>query len=826
MLDHDSLLNTSADRGTESDEKNIFVLGLTEVQRDELQTVHGARRYRFHDLLDYETLVDASHVEFQKLLDAARRELDAFGGSVDAIVSHWDFPTSVIGPILAKERGLPAPSLESLLKCEHKYWSRLEQHASVPECVPRFAFFDPFDDDAFDQIDLPFPFWVKPVKSHSSNLGFEIRDRASFDEAVAQIREEIEHIGNAFNAVLDRVDVPPELQGAGGNTCLAEQLISGIQVAPEGTVFRGEFAVHGIFDMHRDAGGTSIERIDYPASSVPSHVQERMTDILERYLRRVGFDDACFNGEFMWDDETDDLWLIEVNTRISQSHSEMFVMVDGASNHEVAIDIALGHAPRLASGDGEFRVASQCMIFHDDDATVTRIPTTEEVADLERRHPWCDGAVGMMGISWGGFNSLQVAARRPPALKAIIAASATEDLYVDNMHYMGGCLLTDNLSEATVMFAFNSLPPDPAIVGDRWRDMWRERLEGSGLWIETWLRHQRRDEYWKPASVSENYSDIQCPVFAVGGWADGYTNAVFRLMEHLEVPRKGLIGPWGHKYPHLGVPGPAIGFLQEVVRWWDHWLKGIDTGLMDEPMLRAWMQDSVPPATSYDTRPGRWVAERSWPAAAVRERRYVLDRHALEQDGAAIDPGHDVRLQSPLSVGMFAGKWASYAAVPDLPFDQREEDGGALVYETEPLDAPLEIFGLPSPDLEITPLEDGEHAWRVTRDLATDVSKLEVLNDQGSFRIDETDTVVRRDTSEWYTFQRNDVNSVRGETRTVRRYERDDWRIEVLTRTVLTSTPEEFHVNAELDAYELDAEHGDSRFFADSWQLSVPRDLV
>lgn len=566
---------------------------------------------------------------------------------------------------------------------------------------------------------------------------------------------------------------------------------------------------------------------------------------------------------------------------------------------------------------------------------------------------WCDGAVGMMGISWGGFNSLQVAARRPPALKAIIAASATEDLYVDNMHYMGGCLLTDNLSEATVMFAFNSLPPDPMIVGDRWRDMWRERLEGSGLWLETWLTHQRRDDYWKPASVSEEYSDIECPVFAVGGWADGYTNAVFRLMEHLDVPRKGLIGPWGHKYPHLGVPGPAIGFLQEVVRWWDHWLKGIDTGLMDEPMLRAWMQDSVPPATSYDTRPGRWVAERSWPAPEVRERRYVLNRYALEQDGAAIEPGQDVLLQSPLSVGMFAGKWASYAAVPDLPFDQREEDGGALVYETEPLDAPMEIFGLPSaefevssdepvamlavrlsdvapdgeatrftygllnlthrdssehpqplepgrsyrvtvllngiaqhipeghrlrlsvstsywplawpapesatvsftagqsrlslpvraprtedadlrpfgepegaPDLEITPLEDGEHAWRVTRDLATDVSKLEVLNDQGSFRIDDTDTVVRRDTSEWYTFRRNDVNSVRGETRTVRRYERDNWRIEVLTRTVLTSTRDDFHVRAELDAYELDAEHGSSRFFADSWQLSVPRDLV
>ncbi len=170
----------------------------------------------------------------------------------------------------------------------------------------------------------------------------------------------------------------------------------------------------------------------------------------------------------------------------------------------------------------------------------------------------------MMGISWGGFNSLQMAARRPPALKAIISASATDDLYVDNMHYMGGCLLADNLSEATVMFAFNSLPPDPEIVGDRWREMWHERLEGSGLWLETWLEHQRRDDYWKPASVCEDYSDVDIPVMAVGGWADGYTNSIFRLMDNLDVPRRGLIGPWGHKYPHLGVPGPAIGSCR---RW-------------------------------------------------------------------------------------------------------------------------------------------------------------------------------------------------------------------------------------------------------------------
>jgi uncharacterized protein len=320
--------------------------------------------------------------------------------------------------------------------------------------------------------------------------------------------------------------------------------------------------------------------------------------------------------------------------------------------------------------------------------------------------PWCDGNVGMMGISWGGFNALQVAAHRPPALKAIMSASATEDLYHDNMHYMGGCLLADNLSEATVMLAFNSLPPDPEVVGDRWRDMWFERLEGGGVWIDTWLRHQRRDGYWKPASVSEDYSAVECPVLAVGGWADGYTNAIFRLMERLEVPRKALIGPWGHKYPHLGVPGPAIGFLQELVRWWDHWLKGIDTGLMDEPMVRAWMQDSTPPDPAQAERPGRWIAEPSWPSKGVETRRWQLVEGGLVAEGSAphdgpAHPDRALSVRSPLSVGMFAGKWASYAATPDLPSDQREEDGGALVFQSEPLEDDLEIFGLPAVTLDV-----------------------------------------------------------------------------------------------------------------------------
>ncbi len=315
--------------------------------------------------------------------------------------------------------------------------------------------------------------------------------------------------------------------------------------------------------------------------------------------------------------------------------------------------------------------------------------------------PWCNGDVGMMGISWGGFNALQIAAMRPPELKAVVAVCATDDRYADDVHHMGGCLLGDNISWASVMFAYNSLPPDPDLVGERWREMWFERLQGSGLWLKKWLRRQRRDDYWRHGSVNEDYSAIRCPVYSVSGWTDGYSNAVFRLMRNLQCPRKGLIGPWSHMYPHLGVPGPAIGFVQELLRWWDYWLKDAQTGIMDEPMLRVWMQDSVAPTTHYSTRPGRWVAETSWPGADLRHRKYRFSRYLLVDGNEAPTP-FEHTVQSPLTVGLFAGKWCAYGAGPDLAHDQREEDGGALVFQSEALADDLEIMGSPIVDLEVS----------------------------------------------------------------------------------------------------------------------------
>ncbi len=573
----------------------------------------------------------------------------------------------------------------------------------------------------------------------------------------------------------------------------------------------------------------------------------------------------------------------------------------------------------------------------------------EEVLEWLAEQPWSNGRAGMMGISWGGFNALQLAARRPRGLDAIATLCSSDDRYADDVHYMGGCLLSDNLSWASTMFAYTSCPPDPEIVGPGWRDMWEQRLRESGLWLTEWLTHQRRDGYWRHASVCEDYRDIECAVLAVSGWADGYSNAVFRMLANLDVPRLGLIGPWSHKYPHLGKPGPAIGFLQELVRWWDRWLKDDkDNGIMDEPMLRIFMQDSVPPSTAYTQRPGRWVGERTWPTDRFASQSFALARNHIRGSGQDGDETEQT-LESPLSLGQYGGKWCSYNAPPDLPYDQREEDGGSLVYDTDELTERCEILGAPEVGLEfsvdqpvamvavrlsdvapdgratrvsygllnlthrhghnapaplepgrryhvtvpmngvaqafpvghrirlsistsywplawppphptfltvypgdstltlpIRPLEasdeprpsefeepegtppistsqikPGDQQWTVSRDLVDYASSLDVVKDLGVARFDDIDLDVTRRTVERFGWRDDDFDSVYGDVEWVMGFERGDWRVSTTTRTVLSSDPTDFHVHAQLDAYE-----GNRRVLSRNWNISIPRDHV
>jgi uncharacterized protein len=338
---------------------------------------------------------------------------------------------------------------------------------------------------------------------------------------------------------------------------------------------------------------------------------------------------------------------------------------------------------RYFAGHGHAAVRVDVRGTGDSEGVLTDEYSEQELADGEAvlawiaAQPWCTGAVGMIGKSWGGFNALQLAARRPPALRAVISVCASDDRHADDAHYMGGCLLNENLTWGAVLQAFAALPPDPAVVGERWRAMWAERLDAAVPFVETWLRHQRRDDYWRRGSVRDDLGAIGCPVYAVGGWADGYTNAIPRLLAGLAVPRKGLVGPWGHVYPHRGVPGPSIGFLQEAVRWWDRWLRNAG-GTVSEPLYRVWLG-------------GGWVAEASWPSPRIVTRTWTLDRGRLR---AGPVPERRLRIASPQSTGAAAGEWCAFGA-DDLPGDQHADDAGSLTFDTPPLATPLALLGAP-----------------------------------------------------------------------------------------------------------------------------------
>lgn len=341
------------------------------------------------------------------------------------------------------------------------------------------------------------------------------------------------------------------------------------------------------------------------------------------------------------------------------------------------------------SGDSEGVLKGEYLQSEQDDAIT--------VLEWLEAQPWCTGKAGMIGISWGGFNGLQVAARRPPQLKAVVSIASTDDRYADDIHYMGGALLLDKTVWYSAMFSLNAAPPDPEIAGDDWRRLWDLRVEESGFWGEDWLRHQRRDDFFRHGSVCEDYSAIEAPVFLVGGWTDGYTNSIGRLLDKLSCPRKALIGPWAHKYPHFAKPGPQIGFLQECLRWWDCWLKGRETGIMDEPPLRAWIEDPARPAPYNAEKPGRWVAEDGWPGMGTQPLVLPLAPHRLGVAGEGA-----VGLRSPQSTGMAAGKWCPYGVWADQPLDQRREMGGQAVFDTGPLDEDLDLLGTPELTLALS----------------------------------------------------------------------------------------------------------------------------
>ncbi|MFT5114483.1 MAG: putative CocE/NonD family hydrolase [Parasphingorhabdus sp.] len=318
-----------------------------------------------------------------------------------------------------------------------------------------------------------------------------------------------------------------------------------------------------------------------------------------------------------------------------------------------------------------------------------------EVVNWMEKQDWCNGNVGMIGISWGGITGMQVAQRQPEALKTIIVLGASEFRYYDDAAYYMGCMTGQTIGWGAIMFGFNTRPPDPELAGENWRALWLERLNNTPHYMEHWFSHQREDEYWLRGSVGTDYDAIKIPVYAVSGHADCWPNTVARLLKNLSVPTRGLQGAWCHRYPHLAIPGPAIGFLDDAARWFDQWLKQQDTGITKEAKYQVYLQDSVRPQPFYETRPGRWVGEPSWPSPNVEDKVLFLDGGSLVSSEAATQ---DVSISSPQDVGLKSGEympWFAFGKADELPDDQQEEDANSVVFDYSVTTQPLQILGNP-----------------------------------------------------------------------------------------------------------------------------------
>ena len=337
-----------------------------------------------------------------------------------------------------------------------------------------------------------------------------------------------------------------------------------------------------------------------------------------------------------------------------------------------------------------------------DEYSETEINDGVEVVNWLAKQPWCDGNVGMIGISWGGVTGLQLASRNPEPLKTVIAVGASEFRYYDDAGYYMGCMIGQTIGWGAIMFGYNTRPPDPALIGERWRELWLERVRTAPHYLTHWLEHQPEDGYWLRGTVGADYSAIKIPIYAVSGHADCWPNTVSRLLENLQCTKRGLQGQWCHRYPHLGIPGPQIGFLQDAKRWFDEWLKGEDTGIMQEDTYQVYMQDSVRPKKYYDVRPGRWVSEPAWPSPFVKSRRFNLGNGSLTTSTAE---AVELSITSPQTVGLESGEympWFAFGVADELPGDQQIEDQGSLCFDTEILEKPLEILGNPELTVKLT----------------------------------------------------------------------------------------------------------------------------
>ena len=365
--------------------KHVFVVGLDEFNRQKLERLPHAAECEFHAALDFSDIRNVERYDMAALIEKASRRIRAAGVQPDAIVAHYDFPATDLVPILAERFDTRAPRLDALLKCEHKYWGRLEQQKVIAENIPQFFSFDPFDEQAFGRIPLMPPYWIKPFKSFRSFLAFRINDEDDFNRAVPEIREWIGLMNEPFRYLFSTFSMPAEIAQM-PDSCIAESVLSGSMCTVEGYVFNGEVVVYGVVDSVREQDRSSFARYEYP-SSLPQEVQFRMADVSRRAISGIGLDNSAFNIEFFWDQTYNHVGLLEINPRISQAHADLFEKVHGVSHHAIMVDVALGRKPKPMEYHGEFRRAGHFMLRTFEDGVVQSVPSEEQIRRVAEQMP-------------------------------------------------------------------------------------------------------------------------------------------------------------------------------------------------------------------------------------------------------------------------------------------------------------------------------------------------------------------------------------------------------------------------------------------------------
>jgi len=365
--------------------KKVFVVGLDDFNLSLIRHLPEHKECEILPAVDFAEIRGVEDYSIPDLLKKIEERVDKAGG-IDAVVSYLDFPGSVLVPIIAEKYDLPGPSLESVMKCEHKYWSRLEQYQVIPESIPKFKAFDHNDDKAYDKIGFTPPFWIKPIKSYHSYLAYKIHNKKHFYECMEEVREHIDYMVEPFSYIISEFGMPDKISQQ-KEKMFAETPISGRQCTVEGYVIEGEVLIYGLVDSVRHEKYSSFARYQYP-SDLPYEVQYRMSDLSRKVIRQIGLSNSAFNIEYFYNEEENEINLLEVNPRMSQSHADLFEKIHGISHHHIMLSLALDRRPCPLENKGDFEVAAHFMLrTFNKEGVVKEVPDKKEIQELKKKYP-------------------------------------------------------------------------------------------------------------------------------------------------------------------------------------------------------------------------------------------------------------------------------------------------------------------------------------------------------------------------------------------------------------------------------------------------------